>query len=358
MQIWELFESIPASLPKKRTNDTFETYLLGIYRDYLDCVDRLDPSCYLGSRVLASKYNIEQVGRWVSGAVQQYLQGQPEKAYRLLRRGIYSLNKVGNLVTKDIAPTDLVPLYRMDAGVKKDLSKKRLFHIPLERRHLVGRHRYGIPGFPCLYLGSSLQVCRLEIGLKPHKMHQAAIAEFAPTHTVRLLDLGYCPSQMAIVAKARLLAQSQGQNNTQFDDFIVNYAICWPLIAACAIQKLHNGKDVKFSIEYIIPQLLLQWVMRETMCDGIRYFSTWVEPDDQNIRSSSNFVFPALPPPSVGQSQKLKNLFVMTEPCKWKGMNLLNQVLVRLWPKLSLQIMADMFDRNAKHLESLPKSRL
>ena len=53
-------------------------------------------------------------------------------------------------------------LYRMRIS-KETLSKEKMFHVPFNMREKVSSARFSIPGFPCLYLGTSLEVCWNEI---------------------------------------------------------------------------------------------------------------------------------------------------------------------------------------------------
>jgi hypothetical protein len=54
--------------------------------------------------------------------------------------------------------------------------------------------------------------------------------------------------------------------------FIEGYILAWPLIVACSIKT--GNKDSSFHPQYLVPQMLLQWVCDEQKVDGIRYFST------------------------------------------------------------------------------------
>jgi hypothetical protein len=51
-------------------------------------------------------------------------------------------------------------------------------------------------------------------------------------------------------------------------------AFAWPLVAACSV-KVKNRKAA-FKPEYIIPQLLLQWI-NKTQLHGIKYSSTHID---------------------------------------------------------------------------------
>ncbi len=312
----QFLQSPAAALPATRPAGDFETFLLSTTNQYVDGLKTLDPSCSLAALAssAATLALVGEVSGWVRGAVRQYLLGQPERAYRLMRMGIHRLADLNHLISLDITAADIGPLYRMTRLKPHELSRNRLFHIPFSMRHLVGKHRYGIAGFPCLYLGGSLRTCQCEIDVPDHDLHLVGIARFEPTRALRILDLGYKPSAMASVAQARVA--SPGISNPRVDAFILNYVICWPILAACSVQRLFNGH---FAHEYIVPQLLLQWVMRETMCDGIRYFSTRAPVGGLDVRATANYVFPALPPSHDDYSRKLRARFALTDPCMWRS---------------------------------------
>ena len=57
------------------------------------------------------------------------------------------------------------PLYRMRIMEnRRDLKYTDLFHIPIDKRGIVNTNRYSAPGFPCLYLGTSIYACWEELG--------------------------------------------------------------------------------------------------------------------------------------------------------------------------------------------------
>jgi len=269
----EFFEAPACALPKHRLNVPFSALLQQMIADYLHNVNLLLPGCALGSRIRANHNLIQTVGQDVQEAVRLYFGGRPARAYARIRVCMRRLQNVHNLVSVPIAPADMPPMYRMSDIPKSLLNRARIFHIPFESRHLANRNRYSIPGFPCLYLGGSLQICREECRVPFRKLNRIAISRFATRQDLRLLDFGYRPSTIARFALGRLLHPHPP--NPALDDFIVNYASSWPLIAACSVKRDHEHP---FIAEYVIPQLVLQWVMEEQDCDGVRYFSTHVRP--------------------------------------------------------------------------------
>lgn len=91
----------------------------------------------------------------------------------------------------------------------------------------------------------------------------------------------------------------------------------WPLIAACSI-KVKNESD-NFKPEYIIPQLLLQWVRNNDEIDGIRYKSNNISTDEYFTEGELyNVVLPVKENNSEGICNHLRNLFETSEVVSWQ----------------------------------------
>jgi hypothetical protein len=197
--------------------------------------------------------------------------------------------------------------------------RKDIFHVPFERRHRVQRQRYSIPGLPCLYLGATLFVCWDELRRPPfHKLY-AARFKAAEGANISVLDISATPRDSARFAD---------QVNHNFGgDFAIHgprlmaRAICWPLIAACSVRKLHH--DAPFVAEYIVPQLMLQWIALPdpdgNRLDGIAYFSVRTDPEHPfPCDPFVNLVFPVQQPQSRGCCPVLQQKFVLSEPGAWQ----------------------------------------
>lgn len=159
-------------------------------------------------------------------------------------------------------------------------SYKELFHISFENCHLVGNERFSVSGFPSLYLGSSIYVCWEETG-RPN-WDYATMALFKTQEDMLVLDL----------TEKKRLHFTDGR----FQD-------C--LILACSIKVQYP--ESPFKPEYIIPQLLLQSIVKfnkensnETI-SGVKYTSSHIDDDSlwidfpkdrHNIDKFSNYVFP------------------------------------------------------------------
>jgi hypothetical protein len=165
------------------------------------------------------------------------------------------------------------------------------FHIPFEKRGLVKTQRFSIPGFPSLYLGSSIYLCWEE-------MNRPNINDF---QAVRLKTI----DNLRIIDLAPPRFQSAHPNQ------LYNYLMIWPLVMACS-AKVRNYEDA-FKPEYIIPQLLLQWVREKEDIDGISYQTTHMTFKDSLADGEFiNIVLPVKDNKARGLCDHLKSKFEMT----------------------------------------------
>jgi len=289
MNVQEFFECAVVQLPRHRDDEDFERYVKTIFAAYIGAIETLNASCHLCSRIQAATPEIRRLCDWIEVALRHYFSGTPDAAYDQLVKGIdFVYARLGTLLSHAVGAEDINNLYRVADTKGKAVSKERLFHAPFHLRHKVGQNRYGIPGFPCLYLGGSLELCIEECRIQDAALPGVSVAQFGLRNKVKLLDFAYRPSALARVSAGS--AMKPAGANAALEQFIINYATCWPLIAASSIRVLHDGDP--FVYEYVIPQMILQWAMRNTDCDGIRYFSTRFIPDPEAIRATANFVFP------------------------------------------------------------------
>jgi len=134
--------------------------------------------------------------------------------------------------------------------------------------------------------------------------------------TPRLLDLGYRPAKLA-----RMSTNPTLRIYTWFNEFLVAHAVCWPLFASSSIRVRHSGPECAFRPEYIIPQLILQWLTQEQAFDGLRYASTRVLAEPYDSRSPHwicNYVFPVRTASPEGYCSRLREIFDWTDPISWQ----------------------------------------
>jgi hypothetical protein len=220
------------------------------------------------------------------------------------------------------ATTMDTPFYRMRVSDEYIYRRGEIFHIPLSKRRTVRTQRYSIPGFPCLYLSSSVYTCWEELNKPP--LDKTYISRFVlqPKPPISLFD-------MSLIDPKRLFFYEQTeyyQPSLEMHIENVNEEICktalvlWPLIFSCS---LYGSSDNDFyKPEYVIPQLLLQWIRKEKNIDGIAYIAIRHESMDSDIAYCKNYVFP------IKDSEKefcriLSKNFKFTQPIRCDELNAL-----------------------------------
>lgn len=210
------------------------------------------------------------------------------------------------------------PLFRArwnDTGFLYE--KEGMFHIPFDKRFLVGNQRFSVTGIPCLYLGGSPYVCWEELGRPDYQ--KCNYSGFKNREVVNVYD--FC-----------LPASIKTLNDVKRAT----------LILACSIpaNSSHLFKD-----EYIFPQCILQalidkhynkgeWFAKDYIY-GIRYYSTHYlkgemdiftmdENDEKSLQRMVNYVFPSISNNTCGLSKYLERAFEYTCPTSLMHMTIKN----------------------------------
>lgn len=230
----------------------------------------------------------------------EYLNGNPSKAYYVLE-GILNnrIAKYGPLLNTCEYPVNSRFYKIRITDAIKQLGDYEMFHIPFEKRAKISTQRFSIPGFPTLYIGTSLYVCWEEL-LRP-AVDNFQVVRLESQKTLRMLDLTY-PSSF--------------QN--YYHKSAYKYLATWPLVAACSIKVAY--RDSNFKPEYIIPQLLLQWVRNNrAKIRGIRYSSTHIsKPDLRSNPCAVNLAIPVFENQKAGLCPTMLSEFNMAGPISWQ----------------------------------------
>jgi hypothetical protein len=314
MNALEFFQHDAVKLPLTRTTDDFLRFLKDTFDNYLSLVNWLDTADPIAKGIKDDQAEIDFLCKQILEAITAYHSGWPAKAYNRFNDGIDKVwprfQKLASVTTDHSQYKELYRL-RIAGPDEGPFEKKDLFHIRFDDRHIVKRQRYSIPGLPCLYLGATLHVCWLEMGRPNFSSIYIARYETGAGESLRLLDLSLSPTYAA----SRIALPTPP---VFLKEYCVAGAACWPLIAACSVKKKYQ--NAPFIEEYIIPQLLLQWVTDRDLVDGIQYCSVKLDPRSDYPFATVNFVFPAREPTPEGICAKLKRKFVLTEPASWQLM--------------------------------------
>lgn len=241
-------------------------------------------SYYTGKLKGEERKKAERICELILRSVELYLNGFTAGAYDSFCELMEILRAAPLRVEEERFPE----LFRI-VGVRENkvYPGTRVFHVPYTMRSKVSAGRYSIAGCPSLYLGTSLELCSQEVKLDLGKGW--GIASRFRVHEnrseIQMLDMALRPQDFA------------GKGNGLISEEILteevrkNYLLWYPLIAACSFIRVH--RDESFTVEYIVPQLLMQWVrsrMTGTGLIGLRYFSC------VSVRAAHmgfNYIFPA-----------------------------------------------------------------
>lgn len=302
-----IFNDPRLSLPIRWDGEDFASTLEQLFSIYSDRIKFVKKDTFIDKPLPENINAIQQVCNMLVTTIKHYLNGFPSKAYYNFRRAMKTLIKeplnLSSTNFKNIE--DGLKLFRVvSVEDNKPYKRNRVFHTPYNLCSKVTTSRYSIAGYPSLYLGTSLELCCEEIHRNPYDNFTIASVfkfeknnEGANAH-IRIIELGIKPQDFT----GTVDEDNQSRKRSVFHQDILRnsdvrnaYLRWYPLIAACSFIRV-NKKD-PFAPEYIIPQLLMQWVRNEieksndkdTQLVGIRYFSC------ASVRTSDmgfNYVFP------------------------------------------------------------------
>lgn len=312
MKLIELFSNNVFELPLKKGAASISTHLKNRFNIYLELLGKLDKRNKYTRRISDHIEDINNLCNKLLLAHKSYLQGSPQKAYDHFSTGMSKLEAFLLFrIRERVKYPDSYSLFRVRESKEKYLSKKDIFHIPFEHRSKVGNQRYSINGFPCLYLGSSIYVCWEELS-RPN-FGDLYVSKFRlVTKRPKILDLTFSAKEShSFIRRFR--------KDYDFHEWILNgivdKIILFPLIMSCSI--INREKDRVFKEEYIIPQLLLEWVRNKNVINGIEYFSLSLPEYNLDQRLYKNYVFPAKKQKASGQCNFLSSIFKLTDPVSW-----------------------------------------
>lgn len=265
---------IPGVIP---TNSNYIDFVSQKFNQYMDIIKNLPdtpailekhPDQIKKDVILKKQLNFTKE---LINVIDLYLEGKPHESYFKFSDIINErIKKFKSLINYESIPSG-ESFYRIRLNKNMHTYKGgEMFHIPFHRRYLVATQRYSIPGYPSLYAGKTLYVAWEELG-RP-KLDNINASRLENTADLRILNLTY-----------------PHQNASESD--LYKFFILWPLILACTTRVQHP--ESPFKIEYVIPQLLLQWVRDNKEVDGVKYYSSHIEIDfSQEIGGIYNLVFP------------------------------------------------------------------
>lgn len=283
------------------TNKNFKTFIIDKLRSFLEKVNNLDEGRIHDEKNHISTDFVKSVqGKVVENLIlcfEEYYNGNPFNAYEKLnmvfRNGFKDLYGIIN--QKEYVTNE--SFFRIRLSDKNYLyEKSEMFHIPFDLRNKVSTQRFSIPGFPSLYLGRTIYICWEELNRPAIDKIQAI--KFKNVKPIKLLDL-----------------TPPSKDCTDINE-LYRFFMTFPLIMCCSV-KVKDRTDT-FKPEYIIPQLLLQWIRNNDRLDGIQYKSTHITSKVFNENTELiNIVLPVKTNSSNGICTKLTSYFESTDVVSW-----------------------------------------
>lgn len=331
MTVEELLEHPLLSLPKNWRLAHAQSYyhcLTTTLLDYGKLLRNLDKFTVAGSSVYMGQVPntvfIQETARSLSvaliQAIQRYFnQGRPSAAYEMFATHFAPSVNGPNyaMFSPDFYLSSLIlretdVLYRLRSEVDCRPDAAGMFHVPFDRRYLVKSQRFSIPGYPCLYAGSSVHLCYQELREPNWSAHlYGAKLRRVTDHIDQtiLLDLRNHVEEF----------RQQLKEGRSYDGRLMKFLITWPLTMATSMPIDDNNK---FHEEYILPQLVLEWVnsgrfdakRRSRSFGGIAFSSSRVPLGEAQDAGIYNVVVPVHHSNASGLCEVLTKQFEISEP--------------------------------------------
>lgn len=242
---------------------------------------------------------IRDLNKVILDVIEKYYEGKPFEANDLFIKGLEKT------FLRDIQYQTSIEkgksFYRARNGNDRHFRRKDLFHIDFKFRHLVSTKRYSIPGFPALYLGDSTYVCWEEFNKPSFK--NLWFSRFENNEKLEIIEI--------LLVDDFLKSIETIHPDFKFT-FIFRYLIYFPITLASTIKVKYT--DASFKPEYIIPQMLLEYVVETKEIDGIKFPSTKIDYTNVKKLECYNYVFPVKSNRKEGVCPELKHKFSLTEP--------------------------------------------
>ena len=303
MNFNSILENDLFNLPKSYNNKTtFRKYLKSAFDEYINILKKIDPSI-IQVKGFTKKNNlkniIERQEDFINGILETidlYYDGKPAAAYFTFKKIIDKRRTQFKTMLLTNSFEINQDFYRIRINKENfPFADHEMFHIDFANRGKVSTQRYSIPGFPSLYLAKTLYVAWEELNRPNINDFQAV--RLSNKEPIKYLDL--------TSSNVNFEVEEISKENYK-------YIMTFPLIIACSI-KVKDTNSI-FKPEYIIPQILLQWIRENEDIDAIKYSSTHLKYDSKKLDDDLfNIVLPVKENKDRGLCSRLKNTFNMSD---------------------------------------------
>ena len=301
-------------LVNEREKNDYCKKLDRVLKSYLKYLNKVNLLPYGEDTYQVKSYitnDVKKINAFIRKSVKNYLEGKIALCYKKFSEFWLQFNSKmvsPNSLSVKIDKNDI--WYRIRKGLDTNIPLSEMFHVPLSLRVKVGNSRYGIAGFPCLYLGKSIYTCWEET--RRPKLSDFVVSAFRPTGDINLLDMRLSKSNLPTSR-----------------DSIEYYLKFLPFILASSIKTLDDTNV--FKLEYIIPQLILHSIINSENCnyEGILYTSTRRDDKiDPGYCLSENIVLPIKDISQNSYCSVLAQKVTLTSPISYELIQLIDPALL------------------------------
>ncbi|CDM68023.1 Hypothetical protein CM240_0859 [Clostridium bornimense] len=156
-----------------------------------------------------------------------------------------------------------------------------MFHIPFNKRYLIGNQRYSLTGQPLLYLGFSVLDILAELDNNYYDYRNIKLCAYKMKVGFNVLDLRNSfyeyfqedPLENILVNGDDSFPLGYNNIKEKFFKFILS--------SICTFEKRQEHRKFSFCEEYVLPQMLAQ-IAKENNFNGIIYCSTKLKNKDND----------------------------------------------------------------------------
>ena len=204
------------------------------------------------------------------------------------------LLKENKLLEEDDFSINEKIFFRGRNSLNKILNKYEMFHIPYDKRYLVGNQRFSLSGFPLLYLNSSLKGVLSELNIEEKDSYEKyAFSSFHFNKKAKIYSLDN-PFRIYFEKVSNNIDKVIKEPSFSSED-LKKILLKLIIASVCLFEKRVSHKNQEdnginiFDEEYIIPQAPTQ-VLKKNKYNGILYPSTRIkETENSGLFNISNF---------------------------------------------------------------------
>jgi hypothetical protein len=301
MNLEEILRDPRFHLPvKNSTGGPYKEFIVRLLQDYIGTLEANPDFLSIYSTIKITESTFLNKVKVAAAEVVKILEHRrdgasdtPALVGNLMLRLIFTMYMPQSYVTQ--IPENTI-FYRCIGSDTEELQS-RFFHAPFEIPEKVDDTRFSIPGIPSLYLANSLSGGYLECRAKTMNRFQAA--KFENKIPLAMLNLDYHLGDISGV-EDELEHQRIGS--------------LYPLFAACFSVYEDDDKNPQ---EYMVPQLVTNWLREGKIFDGILYSST----KTASLNYKEHFYNLVLPPKVIADSGHCiwlrDTAFNMSDICYW-----------------------------------------